>query len=196
MATPSLRIIGGDWGGRRLQAPPGLDTRPLTDRIKQSLFDWLGQTMEGWRVADACAGSGAFGIECASRGASEVHMCEPMPYAASTISANLRLVGDPPGLHLHAKSFDRVLPKLNGLDLVFCDPPFPWFRDERERLSELLKLAAAAIGPEGLVVIRGERGETLPDTALVERERREYGRSWIAILSQDRELQPLHSDAG
>ncbi len=183
MATSSLRIISGVWGGRRLLAPPGFETRPLTDRIKQSLFDWLGQTMEGWRVADICAGSGAFGIECASRGALEVHLCEPMPHAAATISANLRQLKDPPALHLHAKGFDRVLPRLNGLDLVFCDPPFPWYRDDPERLSEMIRLAAAAIAPEGLVVIRGERGETLPEHSLVERERREYGRSWIALLA-------------
>jgi 16S rRNA G966 N2-methylase RsmD len=96
-------------------------------------------------------------------------------------------------LHLHAKGFERVLPKLSGLDLVFCDPPFPWFRDERERLTEMLRLAGAALGPDGLVVIRGERGEDLPEHGLVERDRRDYGRSWIALL-QDRGLQPAMND--
>ena len=55
-----LRIIGGTLGGRKILAPPGLDTRPLPDRIKQSLFDWLGQDLSGLQVADICAGSGAF----------------------------------------------------------------------------------------------------------------------------------------
>ena len=182
MQSLGLRIISGTWGGRRIHAPPGLDTRPLTDRIKQSLFDWLGQTMDDWRVADCCAGSGAFGLECASRGAAEVHLCEPGRQAIIAIRSNLALLGDPPALRLHPRGFERVLPGLSGLDLVFCDPPFPWFTEERELLAEMLLLAAAAIGPEGIVLIRGERGETLPDHGLVESERRQYGRSWVALL--------------
>ena len=184
MAPAALRIIAGAWGGRRLHAPEGFDTRPLTDRIKQSVFDWLGQSMDGWRVADACAGSGAFGIECASRGAAAVDLCEPMPRAVATIRANLAMLGNPPAVRLHARGFEQVLPTLADLDLVFCDPPFPWFQREREQLGDLLRLAAAAISPDGLVVIRGERGEELPEHPLVERERRSYGRSWVALLGR------------
>lgn len=180
----SLRIISGDWKGRRLDAPPGLDTRPLTDRIKQSLFDWLGQRMDGWRVVDACAGSGAFGIECASRGAVEVHLCEPGRHAQPTIRANLKQLGDPPQVRLHTRGYEQVLPGLHDLDLVFCDPPFPWFREEPAMLAGLIAAAGAAIGPDGLVLIRGERGEELPAHALSERERRTYGRSWVAMLGR------------
>lgn len=182
----ALRIIGGDWRGRRLEAPPGLDTRPLTDRIKQSLFDWLGQRMDGWRVVDACAGSGAFGIECASRGAAEAHLCEPGRHAQPTIRANLRLLSDPPQVRLHPRGFEQVLPGLRDLDLVFCDPPFPWFRDEPAMLARLLELSAAAVSADGIVLIRGERGEDLPAHALEERERRTYGRSWVAMLGRPR----------
>lgn len=184
MAAAGLRIIGGDWGGRRLQAPPGLDTRPLTDRIKQSLFDWLGQRLDGWRVVDACAGSGAFGLECASRGAGEVHLCEPGRHALPTIRSNLRLFGDPAAVRLHPRGFEAVLPTLTGLDLVFCDPPFPWFSGERELLARLLALAAAAVSADGMVLVRGERGEDLPPHPLRERERRTYGRSWVAALAR------------
>lgn len=177
-----LRIIAGAWKGRRLDAPPGLDTRPLTDRIKQSLFDWLGQGMDGWRVADICAGSGAFGIEAASRGAAEVHLVEVGRHAIPTIRTNLAKVGDPPQVRLHATTFQQVLPGLRGLDLVFCDPPFPWFREQPAVLVEMLRLAAAAIGPDGVVVVRGEQDQLLPPHALRERERRDYGRSWVAAL--------------
>jgi len=188
VAAPGLRIISGAWGGRRIHAPPGLDTRPLTDRIKQSLFDWLGQTLEGWRVADCCAGSGAFGIECVSRGAVEAHLCEPGRLAIAAIRANLALLGDPSAVRLHPRGLERVLPTLSDLDLVFCDPPFPWFTGERELLAEMLRLAAAAIGAGGIVLVRGERGEDLPDHTLCESERREYGRSWVAMLRRDRGL--------
>lgn len=182
----ALRIIAGDWRGRRLEAPPGQDTRPLTDRIKQSLFDWLGQRMDGWRVVDACAGSGAFGIECASRGAAEVHLCEPGRHAQPTIRANLRQLGDPSQVRLHPRGFQAVLPGLAGLDLVFCDPPFPWFAEQPAMLQELLRLAGEAIGERGAVLIRGERGEELPPHGLPERERRTYGRSWVAWLASPR----------
>ena len=71
----SVRIIGGDWKGQT-RAPADKSTRPLLDRIKQSLFDTLGQRCDDWRVADACAGSGSWGFEAASRGAHESHMIE------------------------------------------------------------------------------------------------------------------------
>jgi 16S rRNA (guanine966-N2)-methyltransferase len=177
-----LRVIAGRWGGRRIEAPPGLATRPITDRIKQSLFDWLGQRMDGWRVADACAGSGAIGIECASRGAAEVHLCEPGRHALPTLRANLRLLGDPPELVVHGAGFETVLPRLAGLDLVFCDPPFPWFREAPERIARLLELAGAACAADGRVLLRGEEGCEPPAHALHLCERRDYGRSWVCWL--------------
>ena len=80
-----LRIIAGNFKGRKLLAPPGLETRPLPDRIKQSLFDWLGQSCAGWSVADVCAGSGSFGLEAASRGAKAVHLIEAGRHAISIL---------------------------------------------------------------------------------------------------------------
>lgn len=185
MVGGGLRVIAGAWKGRRLEAPPGLDTRPLTDRIKQSLFDWLGQTLEDWRVADVCAGSGAFGIEAASRGAREVHLIEPGRHALPTIRANLAKLGEPAQIRLHPREFQRVLPGLSGLDLVFCDPPFPWFREQPALLGEMLALATAAIAADGGIVVRGEDGQELPPCpGLRVCERRAYGRSWVALLQK------------
>ncbi|GDY13170.1 hypothetical protein LBMAG53_20480 [Planctomycetota bacterium] len=180
-----MRIISGRWGGRRLEAPPGHETRPLTDRIKQSLFDWLGQDLTGWRVADACAGCGGFGIEAASRGAAEVHLIEPGRHALPAVRANLAILGDPPEIRLHPRPFQRVLAQLSGLDLVFCDPPFPWYSDDRPQLEELVALGCAALSKEGRLVLRGETGEMLPNLppGRQEQERRVYGRSWIAAIS-------------
>ena len=176
-----LRIIGGAMKGRKLLAPPGLDTRPLPDRIKQSLFDWLGQDLSGMRIADICAGSGGFGIEAFSRGATEVHLIEAGPHALPTIVKNLKSIGTPTAITLHGNEFQNVLPQLHGLDLIFADPPFPWFADEPKTLSDLLALSMASLQPDGELVIRGERGQELPTlpTGLMLSERREYGRSWI-----------------
>ncbi len=178
-----MRVIAGKWKGRALDAPDGLATRPLPDRIKQSLFDWLGQDLSGLTVADICAGSGGFGIEAASRGATAVHLIEPGRHAIPVIRANLRRLGEPPVIRLHPRPFQAALPGLSGLDLVFADPPFPWFAEEPALIAELLRLAAAALAPDGSVVIRGEAGADLPEhPELVERDRRAYGRSWVALL--------------
>jgi 16S rRNA (guanine966-N2)-methyltransferase len=176
-----LRIIGGTLGGRKILAPPGLDTRPLPDRIKQSLFDWLGQDLSGLQVADICAGSGAFGIEAYSRGATRVHLIEAGPHALPTIVKNLKALGSPAACTVHGDEFQKILPTLRDLDLIFADPPFPWFADEPQTLSELLRLAMASLQPQGELVIRGERGQSLPvlPNGLLLSERREFARSWI-----------------
>lgn len=173
-----LRIIGGAWRGRRLAVPEGGGTRPLPDRVRQSLFDWLGQDLSGLAIADAYAGSGSFGIECASRGAAIVHLIEQDPRALAALRANLARLGHPPALALHAASVEAALPALAGLDLVFLDPPFA---AALEAVARALALAAAALAPHGAVLVRGERGRELPlPPALAERERRAYGRSWVA----------------
>lgn len=180
----SLRVIAGDFKGRKLLAPPGLETRPLPDRIKQSLFDWLCQSCEDMRIADVCAGSGSFACEAVSRGAREAHLIESGRHAISIIQANQRALGSPAALRLHARPFQQVLPTLAGLDLIFADPPFPWFASEPATLTELLTLGSAALGAKGRLVIRGERGHDLPalPRGLRESERRFYGRSWVVVL--------------
>ena len=182
-----LRIIGGTFRGRRLLAPPGLETRPLPDRIKQALFDWLGQRLDGLHVVDCCAGSGAFAFEALSRGASRVEAIEPGRYAVPVLRANAAKLGNPGGLVVHARPYQDVLPRLRDVDLVFADPPFPWYREGGAPIAELLGLAAAALSPAGRLVIRGERGAELPalPAGIAERERRLYGRSWLAMLEAD-----------
>ena len=187
-----LRIIGGTFKGRRLLAPRGLETRPLPDRIKQALFDWLGQRMDGLVVVDCCAGSGAFAFEALSRGARRVEAIEPGAHAVPVLRANAAKLGNPPNLVLHARPFRAVLPRLDGVDLLFADPPFAWYADDAGLIAELLRLGAGCLAPAGRFVIRGERGVDLPElpAGLVERDRRAYGRSWLALL------QPGAADPG
>jgi 16S rRNA (guanine966-N2)-methyltransferase len=182
-----LRIIGGTFRGRRLLAPPGLETRPLPDRIKQALFDWLGQRLDGLHVVDCCAGSGAFAFEALSRGASRVEAIEPGRHAVPVLRANAAKLGNPGGLVVHARPYQDVLPRLRDVDLVFADPPFPWYREGGAPIAELLRLGAAALSPAGRLVIRGERGAELPTlpAGIAECGRRLYGRSWLAMLQAD-----------
>ena len=191
-----LRIIGGTFKGRRLVAPPGLETRPLPDRVKQSLFDWLGQRLDGLHVVDCCAGSGAFAFEALSRGARRVDAIEPGRHAVPVLRANAAKLGNPPGLVVHPLPLDAILPRLHDVDLVFADPPFPWYRNGAAQIAELLRLGAQALAPAGRLVIRGERGADLPELPmrLVERERRTYGRSWLALLYQESGADPNSPD--
>ena len=155
--------------------------------MKQSLFDWLGQRLDGLHVVDCCAGSGAFTFEALSRGAGRVDAIEPGEHAVPVLRANAAKLGNPTGLVLHAASFQAVLPRLRDVDLVFADPPFRCYRDGAAEIAELLRLAARALAPAGRLIIRGERGADLPggSAKLVERERRQYGRSWVALLQRE-----------
>jgi 16S rRNA (guanine966-N2)-methyltransferase len=182
--STGLRIIAGAFKGRRLAAPPGLATRPLPDRVKQALFDWLGQRLDGLSVADCCAGSGAFTFEALSRGASRVDAIEPGQHALPVLRANAAKLGSPTALVIHARGFEDVLPRLRGVDLIFCDPPFPWYANGGRQIAEILRRGSAALARDGRLVIRGERGAELPvlPEGLVEAERRTYGRSWLALL--------------
>ncbi len=179
-----MRIIAGRWGSRPLAAPAGRGTRPITDRIKQGLFDWLGQDLAGVAMADICAGSGAIAFEAASRGAAPVHAIESDPAALAVLRANHAALSAGAAVVIHARPFAAVLPGLRDLDLAICDPPFPWYREAPEQLAAMLALAAAALRPGGSLLVRGDAGTDLPALAggLREHERRTWGRSWIAWL--------------
>jgi 16S rRNA G966 N2-methylase RsmD len=127
-----------------------------------------------------------------------VHLIESGRHAISIIQGNIRALGAPAGLQLHARPFQQVLPNLGGLDLIFADPPFPWFVDDREALSELLRLAGAALAPKGRLVLRGERGHDLPalPVGMREAERRFYGRSWVVVVQRLATVPPPRHDLG
>jgi len=120
------RIIAGTWGGRRLSTPPGSGTRPTSDRVREALFSSLQSEFggfDGLRVLDLFAGSGALGLEAASRGAAHVDLVESAKGAAAAIARNIAELGAKATLHrLPAERFvtgDRI-----PYDLVFVDPPY------------------------------------------------------------------------
>src|SRR5215470_3255594 len=88
-----MRVIAGSYRGRRLRAVPGLDVRPTSDRLRETLFNILAPIVEGSSFLDVCAGSGAVGIEALSRGAQRVTFIERSPKASKVIEENLRAVG-------------------------------------------------------------------------------------------------------
>ncbi|MBM9503894.1 16S rRNA (guanine(966)-N(2))-methyltransferase RsmD [Actinacidiphila acididurans] len=123
------RVIAGAAGGRRLAVPPGTGTRPTSDRAREALFStWesLLGTMDGARVADLYAGSGAVGLEALSRGAAHVLLVEAEPRAARVVRQNIAALGLP-GAELHTARADKtVAAPAPGApyDVVFLDPPY------------------------------------------------------------------------
>ncbi len=119
-----VRIIGGQWKRSKLPVPdlPGL--RPTPDRVRETLFNWLGQTLDGWRVLDAFAGSGALGFEAASRGAAEVVMIERDATLVDGLRASQkRLAASAISVH-RANALNWMSASAARFDLIFLDPPF------------------------------------------------------------------------
>jgi 16S rRNA (guanine966-N2)-methyltransferase len=171
------RIIAGAAGGRRLAAPAGRSTRPTSDRAREGLFaavlSMLG-TLDGCRVLDLYAGSGAVGLEALSRGADDVLLVESDAGAAEVIRRNIAAVGLP-GARLARDRVDRLLRRGPDpgwrADLVFADPPYAAAPDEIEAM-----LAALA-----------GRGWLAPGAAvIVERDARSAAPHWPAGFEQDR----------
>jgi 16S rRNA (guanine966-N2)-methyltransferase len=120
-----VRIVGGQWRRTRLPVADKPGLRPTPDRVRETLFNWLGQDLDGWRCVDAFAGTGALGFEAASRGASQVVLVEQDPDLISTLRA-IKAKLDAQAVEVRRANALSVLKDLagSGLDLVFLDPPF------------------------------------------------------------------------
>ena len=124
-AKNQLRIIGGDFRGRRLNFPDGRGLRPTADRVRETLFNWLQGQLYGRRVLDLFAGSGALGIEALSRGAAELVFVEQARPAAQQLRDNLALLQAESRAQVQQRDALQWLNAAEGsFDLVFLDPPF------------------------------------------------------------------------
>lgn len=173
------RIVAGRYGGRRLAAPAGRGTRPTADRVREALFSALGD-LDGERFADLYAGSGAVGLEAASRGAAHVLLVESDPRAARTARENIARLDAAGKVRLAPAKVAAVLaagpPDGQPYGVVFADPPYAVPPEEIDAL--LTGLAGTGwLAPEATVVI--ERSVRTPPVTWVpeitgERSRR-YG---------------------
>ncbi len=124
-APRQVRIIGGQWRKSVLPVADKPGLRPTPDRVRETLFNWLGQDLEGWRVLDAFAGSGALGFEAASRGAAQVLLLEQDPALVSSLQGSrTRLKAETLRVQrADALAWMRAAPA-EALELVLLDPPF------------------------------------------------------------------------
>jgi 16S rRNA (guanine966-N2)-methyltransferase len=146
-----VRVIGGSWKRSKLPVADRPGLRPTPDRVRETLFNWLGQTLAGWRCVDAFAGSGALGFEAASRGAAEVVLLERDPALVASLDATKTR------LHADAVRIERAdavqwlaRAPAGAFDLVFLDPPF-----DSALLGPALLGAARIVAAGGLVYVEG-----------------------------------------
>jgi 16S rRNA (guanine966-N2)-methyltransferase len=119
-----LRIIGGTWRGRKLRFPVNTALRPTPDRVRETLFNWVGARAQGARCLDLFAGSGALGLEALSRGAAHATFVERDGAAARELGARLSEWGAADARVEHTDALAFLAGKASAFDLVFLDPPF------------------------------------------------------------------------
>jgi 16S rRNA (guanine966-N2)-methyltransferase len=119
-----IRIIGGEHRGRRIEVPRRAELRPTPDRVRETLFNWLGQTLEGRSCLDLFAGSGALGFEAASRGAARVVMVENDRAVFAVLQKTRELIRARQVDIVLADAFDYLARSTERFDVVFLDPPF------------------------------------------------------------------------
>jgi 16S rRNA (guanine966-N2)-methyltransferase len=173
------RIVAGIHGGRRITAPSGRDTRPTADRVREALFSTLESLTDlaGARFADLYAGSGAVGLEAASRGAAAVLLVESDARAARIIRANIAALDLSATCSLLVTRVAAALatPPAAPFDVVFADPPYAVAEQEvADLLGDLVRHAWLASG--AVVVV--ERSARSPEPAAVEGVTSERGRRY------------------
>ena len=150
-----IRIIGGRWKRTPIAVRHSPGLRPTPDRVRETLFNWLGQRLDGWRCLDLFAGSGALGLEAASRGAAEVVLVESDVAAARAIEALLRRLGADAGVQVRCASAQSWLarqgPATAPFDLIFLDPPFG-----QGLLDQVMPACLGLLAPEGTIYLESD----------------------------------------
>ena len=175
-----MRIIGGAWRSRLIAFPLKKDLRPTPDRVRETLFNWLGQDLTGAACLDLFAGSGALGFEAASRGARRVVMVEHDPATVRSLAAAREALGARAVELVRADALEFLRGDEGVYDVVFLDPPFA--ADYWPRLEPLLP---ARLAPQGLVYHESARyPDTSPEWDV--RRRGKAGKSSYQLLGRTR----------
>jgi 16S rRNA (guanine966-N2)-methyltransferase len=177
-----VRIIAGERKGHTIYAPRGRETRPTSDRVRENVFNIVAPWVEGARVLDLFAGSGAMGLEALSRGAASVVFVESDPDAVRTIERNLdklRLTGATIVRQGISTALAQEANAGRKYDLVLVDPPYAM--TEYDVLSRYLPLI---LTDDGLVVLESD-ARTEPDVGLAVRSSRRYGGTRVTVFAHE-----------
>ena len=178
-AANRVRIIGGQYRRRLLDFPGSAGLRPTPDRVRETLFNWLGQDLPGWHCLDLFAGSGALGFEAASRGAERVVMIERDRAALEALEKNRAVLGASQVSILRADALAWLANDRESFDLIFVDPPFD------SGLAEgVLADLAVHLKPGGQAYVEQGAEVQAPPGFIIHRSGR-AGRSHFALLLKE-----------
>jgi 16S rRNA (guanine966-N2)-methyltransferase len=174
-----VRIIGGQYRRRLLDFPASAGLRPTPDRVRETLFNWLGQDLPGWACVDLFAGSGALGFEAASRGAGRVVMIERDRTAAEALEKNRAVLGATQVDILRADALAWLKNNRESFDLIFVDPPF-----DSGLAGPVLAELASHLKPGGQAYVEQGAEVAAPPGFIIHRSGR-AGRSHFALLIKE-----------
>lgn len=183
----SMRVISGEYGGRRLKSLSGDNTRPTTDKVKESIFNMIGPYFDGGKVLDLFAGSGSLAIEAVSRGC-ELAVCVDKNYQAlNVIKENIALTKEGHKFKIIKGDADRVILQLatsgEVFDFLFLDPPYA-----KQKISEqVIKMdELGLLAEEALIVCETDKSVQLPDRIghFECRRRQNYGGTEVIIYER------------
>ena len=175
-----MRVVAGTLRGRPIVAPEGDGTRPTTDRAREATFNSLVSlgAVEGAKVVDLFAGSGAMGIEALSRGASSCAFLERDRQALDSIRYNIKTLQLTDNTTVLSGDVMTNVVALRNVDLVLADPPYDF-----DRWTDLLTVLNLVLAPGGVVVTESGREIQPPEGWQIVRSKR-YGRAWVAFLQR------------
>jgi 16S rRNA (guanine(966)-N(2))-methyltransferase RsmD len=172
-----VRIIAGEFRGRRIGAPPGHGTRPMLDRVREALFSTLQPWLTDATVLDLFAGTGSLGLEALSRGARRVRFVERGRPALDQLRKNVDALGVRDRVEIVVGDALRPSTWLPTADVVLVDPPFALIETARDEvLRAIAELVAHHLAPGGIVILHVARAALRPDdTAAWAARLRRYG---------------------
>ncbi len=171
-----VRIIGGQWRRRTITFPDQADLRPTPDRVRETLFNWLGQDLTGLHCLDLFAGSGVLGLEAASRGAKQVVMVESDPKIYKALRENKEKLNATQIELVKTNALEFINTDTRQFDLIFLDPPY-----RSELLSDLMPTLPSHLDHNGLVYL--ETGnQWIPDQQWQVKRHGKAGKVFYQIL--------------
>ena len=180
-----MRIISGSARGRKLKEPQGMDTRPTTDKVKESLFNIIQFDLEGRRVLDLFGGTGQLGLEALSRGSAHCTFVEQRREAVALIRENLKRTGFSDRARVvQGEALSFLASCRERFDLVFLDPPY-----RTGLLQRALPLVEQHMNPGGTILCEHPLGEEMPEVvgSFVQYRSHKYGKIQVTLYRRQAE---------
>jgi 16S rRNA (guanine966-N2)-methyltransferase len=169
-----MRVIAGKYRGRKLKSPPSIQTRPTSDRLRETLFNILAPRIEGARFLDLCAGTGAVGVEALSRGAARVIFVDRSRKMSALVAANIESLEATDATEIVASEALEFLRRhikhqAESFDIIFFDPPYA--EDYEAVLAFIGEHAAEILRADGIVIVEHHKKRLLSDDPPLKRYR-------------------------